>query len=488
MYGSTDLSFHGSTFSLSSNNLQRKNEENRLGIATTALFIVGTMCGTGVLTIPQAVVNSGYIGPAIILTCGIKAAYTGTLLGKCWAILRNRYPEYENDRITDPYPTIAHRAGGRVAEIATRVCLDITMFGTIVLLLLISSNISDSISDIGHHDFSLCYIVMITTGVLIPLSWLGTPKDFWQAGIIAACASIVAAFFVFGSMITSTSNQSSPEHAEPQWSLFLSAAGTILFSFGGASCFPTIQLDMRRPSKFPISAIIGISVTFLVVMSVYLLVGITGFVVLGDNMKPNVLNALPGDWMSYTVNILVTSHFLMAYLIFNNPVSQEIEGILKIPDKFCLKRVLLRTTLALTVMFVALTVPHFDVILSLLGGTTIVLVNFVFPPMFYIMLSKQRIPSDAYGPLPSHLTKRKQSAIDSTSLVTQSSFQSEEDVSNNPVWTQVQVELHVKVILIEIIIFGIVGGGCSTYFSIASLVNGKSGFTVPCYVNTSVGL
>ncbi|XP_039264193.2 uncharacterized protein LOC120340007 [Styela clava] len=477
---STDSSESGSTFTLSSSIISNEDEKKKFGVTTAALFIVGTMCGTGVLTIPQAIVNSGYIGPALIIVCGTVASYTGTLLSECWTILRARYPEYESERIPDPYPTIAHRAGGRFAEVGTRICIDFTMFGTeVVLLLLISGNISNLITNLGHDSFPLCYIVMITTGCLIPLSWLGTPKDFWQAGIIAACTSIGAAFFVFGSMIKATSNHPQPERAEPEWSIFLSSLGTILFAFGGAGCFPTIQLDMKHPNKFSTSVVMGIST----VISVYLLVGVTGLVVLGDNMKPNVLDALPAGWMSYTVNILVTSHFLMAYLIFNNPVSQDIEGILGIPNKFCLRRILFRTTFAGAVLFVALSVPHFDIILSLLGGTTIVLICFIFPPVYYLLLSRQRIPSDAHGPLPCHLTRGKESETNSNSLVTRS-----DDNTKHTGWIQVDVELHTKVILMEIIIFSFVGGACSTYFSIASLVNGQSGFTAPCYINISVGL
>ena len=69
-----------------------------------------------------------------------------------------------------------------------------------------------------------------------------------------------------------------------------------------------------------------------VVMGVYLLVSIPGYVILGDAMTPNVLNGLPRDWMSYTVNFLITSHLLMAFIIVVNPVAQEFEGFFGVPD------------------------------------------------------------------------------------------------------------------------------------------------------------
>lgn len=177
--------------------MQDNVEKKRLGVTVAAVFIVGAMCGSGVLAVPQAIVDSGYIGFPLLLICGIISAYTGSLLGKCWTILRLRYPEYEVQRITDPYPTIAFRAGGKFAEYVTRFCIDATLFGgATVFLLLIAGNISDLIKDLGKHEFSLCYVVLILFGVLAPLTWLGTPKDFWQAGMLGAASSIVAAILI----------------------------------------------------------------------------------------------------------------------------------------------------------------------------------------------------------------------------------------------------------------------------------------------------
>nr|XP_039263906.1 amino acid transporter AVT1C-like [Styela clava] len=467
--------------SLSPTVLQAQNKG--LGIFTAAVFIVGTICGTGVQTIPQAIVYCGYIGPVIVVACGVLSCYTGTLLGRCWTILRTRYPEYESERITDPYPTIAYRAGGKVAEIATRVCIDITLFGSdTVFMLLISENLSNLITNLGHHQFSICYLMLIITAVITPLTWFGTPKDFWQGGIIGAVTSIVASFFILGSLITAIPDNPNPQHADPQWSLFFSALGTILYAYSGASCFPTIQVDMKEPNKFPVSAVLGI----ITVMLVYLLVGIPGFVILGDDMDANVLNALPAGWILYTVNILITSHLIFAYLINNNPVCQEIEGFLKIPDRFGWKRILVRTLLALAAMFIGLTVPHFDIILSILGGSTIALTNFIFPPLFYLLLSRQRTPSQAYGALPSYIPNPRDYASDSSSIGTH--IQSKEEDCQHPRWMQINLELHVKVLLIEIIMIGAFGGASSTYFSFASVFNGQSEFTVPCFVNMSVGI
>lgn len=133
----------------------------------------------------------------------------------------------------------------------------------------------------------------------------------------------------------------------------------------------------------------------------------------------------------------------------------------------------MRTATYLLALFIALSVPHFNIILSLLGGSTIALTNFIFPPLFYYLLLKQQEPSDAYGELPEEAHKN----LPSTSHHIQGA-------SN---WVTEEIPLHVKVMLLEIIAIGIVGGISSTYFSLAALLAGDSAFSVPCYVNISVG-
>lgn len=449
-----------------------------LNVITASIFIVGSMCGGGVLAIPKSFVDCGVIGTVVLVACGCISSFTGFLLGKCWAILRVRYPEYEHERITDPYPTIAFRAGGKAAKIATRVCIDITLFGgATVFLLLIAENISELRFGLANERFSLCYVMLIVTAALIPVTLLGTPKDFWQVAAVAATTSILAAIFVFASLIVAIPDHKNPKHSSTTWPGFFSAFGTILFAFGGASCFPTIQVDMEEPQKFPKSVVIGICT----VMTVYLLVGIPGYVIVGDEMTPNVLKALPDNWISYTVNFLITFHLLMAFIIIINPVAQGIEGLLGVPDKLSWERVIVRTVLAGSAMFLGLTIPHFSVILSLLGGSTIALTNFIFPPLYYYRLSRQTDPTKAYGNLPSYIGNDAPiSEIFSTQFV--------QEINAHHHWEQIDIPLHIKVLLFAIIMIGIVGGASSTYFSFASLINGQSGFTVPCYVNASVGM
>ena len=72
-------------------------------------------------------------------------------------------------------------------------------------------------------------------------------------------ASIITFFYFIFILKTPPSGLPNPiTHANPSFVSFFNAFGTILFAFGGASCFPNIQVDMKNPDKFPVSVVAGI--------------------------------------------------------------------------------------------------------------------------------------------------------------------------------------------------------------------------------------
>jgi len=84
--------------------------------------------------------------------------------------------------------------------------------------------------------------------------------------------------------------------------------------------------------------------------------------------------------------VLITCHALFVYFILINPISQDLEEVLGIPKHFTWKRIFTRTFMVLFILFVALTVPNFGILLNLIGGTTIAAMTYVCPGPFYMAL------------------------------------------------------------------------------------------------------
>ncbi|KAK3793044.1 hypothetical protein RRG08_055890, partial [Elysia crispata] len=122
----------------------------------------------------------------------------------------------------------------------------------------------------------------------------------------------------------------------------------------------------------------------------YLPVVVAGYTLFGDNLESNILlNITPGPLLSLA-EILLTVHLMAGAVILINPVCQEGEDWLRIPPRFGWKRISFRTAVMASILFTALTLPKFGAILSLIGGSTLTCMGFIFPPLFYLKLSSVR--------------------------------------------------------------------------------------------------
>ena len=102
--------------------------QRALTVFTAAVFIIGEMAGSGVLALPAAIVGAGWTGFGLLILCCFASGYCGTVLGRSWAILRERHDEYKG-HVRYPYPAIGEKAYGRWASLAVTICINITLIG-----------------------------------------------------------------------------------------------------------------------------------------------------------------------------------------------------------------------------------------------------------------------------------------------------------------------------------------------------------------------
>lgn len=247
-------------------------KQNGLSMITAALFIVGETAGTGVLAAPQAVAGCGWFGVAVIVICCFMAAFSGIYLGKCWLLIEELYPEYRSSdakngdakngdakngdthhKIRNPYSLIGQKAAGSFGRVVTSLTLVLQLGGGAICMTLICSELVHGICD----DFSVPYLneitfcqwILIIGLIMIPLSFFGSPADFWPVAIMAMGGTAVASVLVTYGIIVSD-HEEYPRRDAPTARTFFIALGTIVFGYGGASAMPTFQMDMKKKSDF----------------------------------------------------------------------------------------------------------------------------------------------------------------------------------------------------------------------------------------------
>ena len=88
-------------------------------------------------------------------------------------------------------------------------------------------------------------------------------------------------------------------------------------------------------------------------------------------------------------------------------------------------------------LVISLSVPNFDAILDLIGATTITLLNIIFPPIFFLLLSKK--------------------------------YQSLNDASENDMTAMGNVSLPVKIYSWHLVIVGSIAGAIAFVSSVESI-------------------
>ncbi|CAH0716690.1 unnamed protein product, partial [Brenthis ino] len=350
----------------------------------TAFLIAGEMVGSGVLALPRALVKTGWVGvPIIILMCAI-AAFSGKRLGDCWTILEGRDPEMRT-RKRNPYAIIAEQSLGKMWSVAVSLAMIVTQFGIAVVYLLLAGQIIEQVFLSLMPTVTICIWYLVVVCAMTPLMLFGTPKDFSFLGVVAFFSAVVACLLYFLQMMNDIRPYPTFRWGIHGFTDFFLAFGIIMFSFGGASTFPTIQNDMSDKTKFNKSLQYG----FVGILILYLVIAITGYAVYGESVGSNFITSLSPTPLSLVGNVLMVVHLICAFIILINPVSQELEELYSISRDAIGYRTLIRLSIMAAILFIGESVPRFYTILALIGGTTIALLTFVLPSYCYLSLVNQ---------------------------------------------------------------------------------------------------
>ena len=313
-----------------------RDDKKGISVTTCALFIIATMAGSGILAIPKAVSESGWTGILMLVLGCCMSLYCGIILGQCW-MLTTSTTESSRHHLRDPYPVIGQYAAGKWGKRLVEICVLVTLVGVCTVFLLLSSHQISSLANtnIGsltpQNEFRV--FVLLCGLVLLPFTWLDSPKEIWQFALGASLCTIIACvFIIIRTSMYLYENGIAPSSARKTetFKSFFSAFGTIAFAFGGATVFPTFQTDMKCPQRFPLSAILA----FVAVLLMYVPVAILPYLAFGSAVDDNILETLKeakgsGRFMITISEVVITFHLLFTFVITVNPISRQFEKYFK---------------------------------------------------------------------------------------------------------------------------------------------------------------
>jgi len=402
----------------------KKNTEATSSDKTTFLQCVfnlaNILMGVGLLGLPFAFAKSGYFGGTFaILSFAVVCWKTSILIGRelngdprPLSFFADSPPwDTELSPGSDPmarmrkpirsFPDIAREAFGNKGAVILGIVLYFELFSCLAIFIV-------SIGDHLHELFPLIpvtthmlgftiisalpVIVFRTAGLLSYLSLVGT------VATICLVLAVVASFFIEGDVTGDLASKSELDNTHDT-TLFhrlwntggLNAAfGLVAYCFSGHAIVPSIFNSMERPQDFERV----VNVTFLIVVGACLAIGLSGYTMFGDFVLDQITLSLNQNSSAvYTMDILTWLMILTAFsklTLTMFPLAMGFEEIvapyISSDSSMLVVGAIIKMVLLFGALAMALFVPSFSALCSMVGMVCTMTVSVIFPAGAYLRL------------------------------------------------------------------------------------------------------
>jgi vesicular inhibitory amino acid transporter len=355
---------------------------------------VNTLIGVGLLALPLAMRYAGWIpGLIFFFFAGASTCYTAKLLAKC--------ADVDNSLIT--FADLAYVSFGPWARILTSMIFSLELLAACVALVVLFADSLDALLP----GWGLTEWKIVCGIILIPLCFLPLRLlSFTSILGILCCFGIVLAVIIDGLIkpyAPGSLRQPATTHLFPDnWGTLPIAFGILMSPWGGHSVFPNIYRDMRHPYKYRR----GVNITYAFTFSLDLLMAVVGLLMFGDGVKDEVTrNILAGDgyptWISVFIVVCVGIIPLTKVPLNARPIISTLELLLGLDPRAMgdapvthgcsgltrgILKIVVRVFCLVVFVLLAILVPQFDTIMSLLGAVACFTICLILPCAFHLKL------------------------------------------------------------------------------------------------------
>uniref|UniRef100_A0A0E0MDG8 Amino acid transporter transmembrane domain-containing protein n=1 Tax=Oryza punctata TaxID=4537 RepID=A0A0E0MDG8_ORYPU len=300
---------------------------------------INVLCGVGILSTPYAIKQGGWLGLVILCLFAVLAWYTGVLLRRC----------LDSKEGLETYPDIGHAAFGTTGRIAISACC-------IEYLILESDNLSKLFPNahltIGSMTLnSHVFFAILTTLIVMPTTWL---RDL-------SCLSYLSAGGVIASILVVV-----------------------------CLCWVGVVDHVGFENKGTALNLPGIPIA----------IGLYGYCYSGHGVFPNIYSSLKNRNHIGLSSILFAGAAVMGYKMFGE--STESQFTLNLPENLVVSKVavwttkyanivMLRSSLVVSTLFIALSVPFFGLVMALVGSLLTMLVTYILPCACFLAILKRKV-------------------------------------------------------------------------------------------------
>uniref|UniRef100_A0A0E0P5T5 Amino acid transporter transmembrane domain-containing protein n=1 Tax=Oryza rufipogon TaxID=4529 RepID=A0A0E0P5T5_ORYRU len=305
--------------------------------------------------------QGGWLGLIILALLAVLAWYTGILLKRC----------LDSKEGLETYPDIGHAAFGTTGRIVISNIGNIFIGPNVSLqaccieyLILESDNLSKLFPNahltIGTFTINAHILfAILTTLIVMPTTWLRDLSclSFISAGGVIASIVIVACLFWVGLVDHIEAKDEGTALNLPGIPI---AVGLYGYCYSGHGVFPNIYSSMKKRSQFP--AVIFTCIA----LSTVLFAGaaIMGYIMFGESTESQFTLNLPSNLVASKIAVWTTTYSNI---------------------------VMLRSALVLSSLIVALSVPFFGLVMSLVGSFLTMFVAYILPCACFLAILRRTV-------------------------------------------------------------------------------------------------
>ncbi|XP_018787821.1 PREDICTED: proton-coupled amino acid transporter-like protein CG1139 isoform X2 [Bactrocera latifrons] len=371
-----------------------RNVQNPTTTLQTFAHFLKASIGSGVLAMPSAFANAGYItGPILTLTIGCIAVH-------CLHILINSmYELCKRKRV--PYLTFSEAMTIGLHEgppifkcvlpIATPLVDGFLAFYHFGVCCVYVVFIAESIKQIVDEYLVVLDIRLHMCFILIPLFLLFSIRTLKTLAPFSTFANLllfvgfgIVLYYIFATLPPISTRQ--PFQVVSRLPIFF---GTVLFAIEAVGVILAIEGKMEKPKSY-IKPFGVLNVGMAIVLSLYILLGFFGYWEYGDDALGSVTLNIPQQailaqvakiifaittWITYALQGYVT-----ADIIWNKYLSKRTKDT----SKHVLYELLIRGGIVLLTFCFAVAIPDLSVFLSLVGSFCLSILGLILPALLQI--------------------------------------------------------------------------------------------------------
>ncbi|CAG7891684.1 unnamed protein product [Brassica rapa] len=354
------------------------NPQGNTSFSKTCFHGINALSGVGILSVPYALASGGWLSLIILLIIAITTFYCAILIKRCM----------DMDPLLRTYPDIGYKAFGNTGRVIVSIFMNLELYLVATsFLILEGDNLNKLFSNVGFDFMGIefggkqMFIVLVAL-IILPSVWLDDMRilSYISASGVFASGLILASIFWVGAFdgVGFKNNDSKMFRTNG----VTTSVSLYMFCYCAHPVFPTLYTSMKNKHQFSNVMVI----CFTICTFIYASVAILGYLMYGSNVDSQITLNLPTDKLSSKVAICTT---------LVNPIAKFALMVTPILDalrsRFMRNKkaggLVLGTMLVASNVVVAMLLPFFGELMSLVGAFLSATASVILPCLCYLKIS-----------------------------------------------------------------------------------------------------